>query len=391
MPAIRAASWENVDALSGPRVVLGWRGAEAFIQGDSRNARVFLVADPAAARAEPARSLLDSLFRSCDVRRFDRIAPNPTFELVDSALDALAGFDPHLIVAFGGGTAMDLAKLIAAACAQPERWPDIAMGRQPALRSAVNLLCIPTTAGTGSEATQFAVVYVNGRKHSVSHPTLLPDVAVLDPIFTESLPTSVACSAALDTLSQAIESLWAVGATEESCEFAQQALHLAWTHLPEAALSARRTDRQQMLLAAHLAGRAINISRTTACHACSYVLTSAFGVPHGKAVALTLPAMLRFNALVTDEDCVDPRGPEHVRQRIADLMTTLGACDIDDACAQLTDLIARLSGPVRLGDLGALADDALENIVMNVNVERLGNNPRRLSAGRLRDLLKSIQ
>ena len=169
------------------------------------------------------------------------------------------------------------------------------------------MIAIPTTAGTGSEATHFAVVYVDGEKYSLAHPYLVPAYAVIDPLLTYSLPAGVTAASGLDAFCQAIESIWAVGATDVSHTFATEAARLAVQHLRAAVQNPTDTARAGMCRAAHLSGKAINISKTTAPHALSYVLTAEYGLAHGVAVALTLAPMLQYNAQVTAIDCADPR------------------------------------------------------------------------------------
>ena len=141
------------------------------------------------------------------------------------------------------------------------------------------------------------------------------------------------------------------------------------------ALPARCAAR---LIAAHLAGKAINITKTTAPHALSYALTSQHGLPHGMAVAITLAPLLAFNADLTDEDCTDPRGTGDVRDRIARILNILGTDNVKDAVASITSLLTQIDCPTTWDVAGVSVDD-LQTIVESVNVERLSNNPRRAS------------
>ena len=145
-----------------------------------------------------------------------------------------------------------------------------------------------------------------------------------------------------------------------------------------------------MCEAAHLAGKAINISKTTAPHALSYWLTSHYGIPHGVAVAVFLGCMLEFNSQVTAADCNDPRGPQHVQRRIATVLRSLG---VDDAIAgrkKLAGLIARIGCPVTLRETGIVDHSEIRQLIAEVNAERLSNNPRRISASQLFELLTTV-
>ena len=159
----------------------------------------------------------------------------------------------------------------------------------------------------------------------------------------------------------------------------------------EATDSPTRKAREAMSRASHLAGKAINITKTTAPHALSYALTSRHRVPHGMAVAITLAPMLAFNAEVTDEDCIDPRGAVAVRNRIGRILNVLGTNNVEDASASITSLLSQIDCPTTFDAVGVKTSDELKIIVDSVNVERLSNNPRRASQNQLFRLLQTIQ
>ncbi|MSR70977.1 iron-containing alcohol dehydrogenase [Candidatus Kaiserbacteria bacterium] len=253
----------------------------------------------------------------------------PLQEDIEKGIAAYTAFGPDLVIAVGGGHVIDMAKAI-----------NFYTGKKP-------LIAIPTTAGSGSEATQFAVVYKDGLKTSLESPDILPTVAIVDPALARSVPHDIALASGLDALAQSIESLWSVQATAESKKYAQEALALVWKNSIPAIETGSAPAIAAMVQGAHLAGKAINISKTTACHALSYGLTYRFGVPHGLAVAVFLPALFRHNAFVSPEQSVTPEALEQ-------LLVTLK--------------VKRLSGwGIQESDIAQLAKE--------VNIERLGNNP----------------
>jgi alcohol dehydrogenase class IV len=146
-----------------------------------------------------------------------------------------------------------------------------------------------------------------------------------------------------------------------------------------------------MMHAAHLAGTAINETFTTAPHAISYKLTSAHGVPHGHAVALTLGAVLQFNAETTEEDCVDPRGPGHVREVIASICQIFGVATPGDANEWIRQRMFDTGLANTLGGVGAGSDTAISRIAASVNMERLANNPRSMGTEAVIQLLETIR
>lgn len=372
-----------------PAVILGEGAIDSLDSALDRHAagRVFFVVDRAAYTASGAASALASCFKARDVVTFDEFSPNPKLADVEAGLDRFRAAGPDLVLALGGGTAIDTAKLIAgfAAGAAPAR--ELATGAVPLAGRAVPLVAVPTTAGTGSEATHFAVVYVDGRKHSVAHPSLLPDDALIDPRLTHSLPPGVTAATGLDAFCQAVESIWAVGATGVSIDHAAEAARLAMRHLPAAVLKPTPESRAAMCRAAHLAGRAINVTKTTLPHALSYGITARHGVPHGVAAALTLAAAYRYNSAITEDDCLDPRGPDHVRGRLRVIQEVLGAADVAAACAAIRGFVAGLGCPATPRDAGVVTAEGREALAGLVNAERLANNPR---AARRADLVRLL-
>lgn len=211
-------------------------------------------------------------------------------------------------IAVGGGTVIDTAKLLRGF-------------------SGVSFLAVPTTAGTGAEVTRFAVYYDHGKKCSADDVRYLPTDQVLIPEFCESASAYQKASCAFDAYAQAVESLWAKGATAESKEYARKALELM--------------KNGEQLQGSYWAGRAIDISRTTAAHAFSYYMTATYGVPHGEAVYMMFPYICRAN------------GHEEFIRDVPELRT-----------------LRRFAA-----DNGIRWDELVDRLFENVNPARLGNNP----------------
>ncbi len=352
---------------------------------------VLLVADPVAYEGSGASRVLEDALTSRRVVVFREFRPNPCLESLRDGIERYRAAQPDVILAVGGGTAIDLAKLIGFCAAQAVDPADAIKTPARTPCKGPPLIVAPTTAGTGSEATHFAVVYVGGRKHSLAHPYLLPEHAILDASLTETMPPDITAQTGLDALCQAIESMWSIHSTPESVGYATESILLAWRHLNAAVHHPSKEDRRAMCRAAHLAGKAINISKTTAPHAISYTITSQFSVPHGRAVALTLGAVLAFNADVTPTDCTDARGADHVRKTINDIVCSLDFKTAREAERGIQSFVASLGCPTRLNEVGVATDAQIEQIVARVNVERLANNPRRLARHSLTAILQSIR
>ena len=368
-------------------------GAVETVQSllDDRAVRsVFIVADRTAYDESGAKMYIESALQGRGHVIFDDFAPNPKYADVIRGVKLWHAHPGDMMIAIGGGSAIDMAKLIGICGTHRGQYRELLTGKIPIRDKVAPLIAIPTTAGTGSEATHFAVVYVAEQKYSVAHANVLPDYAIIDPNLTTNLPPAITAHTGLDALSQAVESLWSVNATAQSRVFASEALTLVLDNL-EAAVHRPTPDvRANMCRAAHLSGKAINISKTTAPHAISYTLTSQFGVPHGLAVALTLGAVLIYNNGVTSGDCWHPKGVAQVQKDIREINRLIGVASSEEARKHIDDLISAIGCPTHLRQVGVDTDTDLETLVQNVNTERLKNNPRALSQFELRRILKEI-
>jgi len=180
------------------------------------------------------------------------------------------------IVSIGGGSTIDVGKFVA-------------------FHLGVKHTAIPTTAGTGSEVTKFAVFVDNGKKVSLENDKLIPDKVIMDPKLTLTLSPEQTAASGLDALSQAIESHWSPSANQISQNYSFMAISLAMNNLFKSYSEPKNLEwRKLMMLAANFSGRAINITRTSICHAISYPLTIRYGIPHGIACAITLPLFLEY-------------------------------------------------------------------------------------------------
>ena len=219
---------------------------------------------------------------------FSAFHPNPDLSDAETGAETFRKEGCDGLISIGGGSSIDTAKAVKALLntsstgeAAHNRFPD---------RMMIPHIAIPGTAGTGSEATQTAVVYVEGSKISLNHPGLLPEGVVLDASLLDSLPVYHKKSCALDALAQGIESYWCNSATDDSRVHAYLAILGVLDNL-KAYLAGDSHAAEEMLDASFQSGKAIQITRTTAAHAMSYQLTKIYGLAHGHAVMVTLPVL----------------------------------------------------------------------------------------------------
>jgi alcohol dehydrogenase class IV len=191
----------------------------------------------------------------------------------------------------------------------------------------------------------------------------------------------------MDALSQAIEAHWSINSNEESKKYSSEAIKLAINNLDKAVNNSSEDSRLEMSKASNLAGKAINLTKTTAPHAISYSLTSNFGVPHGHAVALTLPSILVYNSEINKKDCLDKRGVDYARKTTKEITNLLECKSEIGAKNKLTNLMRNIGLETNLRKLG-ISD--LEIIIKEINLERLKNNPRLLTESNLRGILKEL-
>lgn len=265
----------------------------------------------------------------------DDIAPNPDFESLTASCARFgrAKTAPAAIVALGGGSVIDAAKVLAAAGGDFSRVRrHLEEGTDPDGLLSLPIIAVPTTAGTGSEVTHWATVWdqAKGRKHSLALPSLYPEQAVIDPELMLELPRGLTVSTALDALSHALESLWNRNANAVSTVFAVAAAREILDTLPRLVLELGDPAlRSRMARAALNAGLAFSNTKTALAHSLSYPVTLRHGVPHGLACSFSLPMVMRA-AIGTDADCdaalAEIFGPDLASgaARLADFLAELG-------------------------------------------------------------------
>lgn len=237
--------------------------------------RLLLVADPYFAKTDlPARIQK----AAGAMETFFEVQPDPTAELAARGTAVVQAFRPDTVVALGGGSAMDCAK---------------AMVYFSGLK--VTFVAIPTTSGSGSEVTDFSILTHDGVKHPLVDDALLPDVAILDGDLLATLPNSLIADAGYDILAHALESYVARNAGVITRALAAEAVAITCRYLPES-FEGNTAVRQDVHLAATMAGMAFSQSGLGLCHAMAHALGGKFHIPHGRLNAILLPAVVEANA-----------------------------------------------------------------------------------------------
>lgn len=300
------------------------------------------------------RKALDGL----DIRSvaFTEFEPCPEVSSVKKGVDVFKQNNCDFIVAVGGGSAIDVAKAI-----------------KLFAESDVEILAVPTTAGTGAEVTRFSVLYNNGDKDSVRSWEIIPEYQIFDYTTLESLPYIQRVVTGLDAFTHAVEAYWSKDATDESREYSAEALELFNDNF-EKYLADDKSSYESMMKCSELAGRAINIAQTTACHAFSYKLHKLKGFYHGQAVAVCLVYIWKYMLEQNSDD--------------VELEMLLAETEIVSGYTpeKLEGLLSQLG---LLDDLTMTAEQ-LDETVNGVNVNRLSNHPVAFADSDINNIYKSF-
>ena len=244
--------------------------------------RLLLVSDPYFSQNGTAQAIL-TCSGAAQTAVFDQVIPDPSVELVAEGVALMRQFCPDTVVALGGGSAMDCAKAMAYFAG-----------------GDIRLVMIPTTSGSGSEVTDFAVLTHGTTKHPLVDKKLLPDLAILDSDLLQSLPKTLIADAGFDVLGHALEAFVAMGAGNITDALAKEAFSTVF-HLLAESFRGNGAVRGQLHLAATMAGMAFSQAGLGLCHALAHALGAAYHIPHGRLIAILLPAVIDCNAPVCGE------------------------------------------------------------------------------------------
>ena len=325
------------------------------------------------------------------IERFFDFEANPNIKDVQVGIGIISSFKPDLVIAIGGGSVIDIAKLINIFAAHVKKEKEIyefVDKSESVNKPGLPLVAIPTTSGTGSEATHFAVVYIGNKKYSFAHKYVLPDFSIIDPSLSYSNPAYIKACSGFDALSQAIESFWAVGSTEESRGYSREAIRIILSSIEMAVVESDEKSMDRMSLAANLAGKGINISKTTAAHAVSYPITKFLDIPHGHAVALTLGSFFVINSNYSESQLNDVRGIDYFDNISKELLNLFDCSGSKQASEKWIQIMTNVGLETNLKSIFRKKNIDYDLIKKEINLERLNNNPVKVNSSQIEDLFK---
>lgn len=300
------------------------------------------------------RQKVDELFSAMKMKYvlYDKVIAEPPLELADEAAKVARTGKTDIIVGIGGGSAMDVAKAVAVIVANKGKAKDY-LGLNNVPGTGLPKIMVPTTAGTGSEVT-FTSVFIRkdlNKKEGMNSPYLYPELALLDPLLTLTIPPAVTATTGVDALCHAVESYLSINASSMSEMISLEAIGLIAENLRTCVHNGSNIDaRENMLLGSLYAGLGLANAGVTAVHSLSYPLGGRYGIPHGLANTVLLPAVMRFNL------------PGSIEK-----------------CAVIAETMGEFTDDLSLRDAAQLAVGAIEDLILDCNIydslETLGISP----------------
>ncbi|MCI9449955.1 MAG: iron-containing alcohol dehydrogenase [Clostridiales bacterium] len=368
-----------------PTVYFGKNSLEALEKIDAERAVLFT---DAFMKKSGNADKVSSLMKNCGkVSVYSDIVPDPPVELIASALGFLLNENAEVVVALGGGSVIDAAKAT------------ILMYTQKTGKS-LPLIAVPTTSGTGSEVTKFAVITdkAAGVKYPLVTDSLLPDAAILSDELTASVPANITADTGFDVITHALEAYISINANDFTDAFAEKALELAFEYLPRACKNGSDLEaREKMHTASCLAGMAFNDASLGVNHGIAHALGAVFHIPHGRANAMVLCHVMKYNAGLD----AFSSGSSVTCERLAKIARFVGLPSFSarQGAQNLIETLRRMSRelgiPQTLADVHISEKDYMAqkaHIVKSaVNDACTGTNPRKIDEAAVESILKGIE
>jgi len=342
---------------------------------DNSFKKIFILCGKNSFVTSGAKKFIEESLIKKEVKFLYKISNIPILEELIKIINDIRNFKPDLILAIGGGTIIDYAKIANLVEVKDNLKELIINYNYPFKNKYTKLAVIPTTAGSGAEVTSNAVIYVDQIKHSFENELLKPDNYFLIPEFLISAPYKIKSSAGFDAIAQAVESLLSKKSSEQSVDYASKSLRVSINSYISFLENPNIKNATEMSIASNLAGKAISISKTTAPHAASYPFTSLFNISHGHAVSLFFEKFIKYNF----DNLNRSETNFNIKKRFDHLFKLFDTNNINEFNSKiiLIKKKARLEDNLKI--LNIDINKSSEKIIKGINLLRLGNNPVKIN------------
>ena len=348
--------------------------------------KIFILCGKKSFTVSGAENLINKMILNKEVKKLYKNSDFPVLEELIGIIKEIKNFKPDLILAIGGGAVIDYAKIANVVDMRSDLKELIVNYSYPFKEKFTKLAVIPTTAGSGAEVTSNAVIYIDGIKHSFESNLLIPDNFFLIPEFIVSAPGKIKASAGFDAIAQALESLVSKKSNDQSIDYATKSLKISINSYLSFLHDSNIKNAAEMCIAANLAGKAINISKTTAPHAVSYPFTSLFNISHGHAVGLFFEKFFKFNYdnLNKSDTSFD------LKKRFDLIFSLFEVSNIDNFNSKLSFIKKKANLEDDLTKLNIDLNKSSKKIINGINLLRLGNNPVKIDGKDIYDIISNI-
>ena len=355
-----------------------------FIIKEEKVRKIIIFAGEKSYALSGAEENLKTILSNVNHKTIFKTKNYPNMLDLNNFVENIKNFKPNLIIAIGGGAVLDLAKMSNCLFNNLDIEESIKNSNYE-LKKFCSLIAVPTTAGSGAEATSNAVIYINKIKFSIEGTAIKPDYILIDPSLILSTPTNIAAAAGMDAIAQAIESLISKKSTIESVEYSIKSLEHLLASYENHIKNKNFESSYKMSIGALNAGKAINISKTTAPHAVSYPFTSHHGVSHGHAVVLTLPDFLSFNF----KNLKYSKTSFDLKKRFDIIFKAFNVQNIINLENKIKLLAQNTGLELNFNKLKITQKSQIDTILGQINKQRLMNNPIELEISNIERILLS--
>ena len=348
-----------------------------------KNKKILVLCGENSFKKSGAKKMFDNLISNQTIKYYFKKNFYPDLKELKEIIYFLKEFSPEIIVAIGGGSVLDYAKMANVLIDNKSLDKEIINSNYKLNKKSAKLITIPTTAGSGAEVTSNAVIYVDKVKFSIESDELKPDLFFLVPELVINASEKIKSSAGFDAIAQSLESLISKKSNEKSVEYAKKSLQISFKYFLDYLKNPNLNNTSAMCLAANLSGKAISISKTTAPHAVSYPFTSIYNVSHGHAVSLTLNKFLKYNY----QNLKSASCKFDLEERFKIMFKVSNTTSIESFDQFLKDLLKKANLENNFTKLGIDIEKDFEKIISGVNILRLSNNPIELKKSDLKKII----